>query len=177
METLPNYPVLIRNDDLLSRIDELAREIGAAYRDEPAVFVAVLEGARTFAAHLLQRLPGAPPCHEVKASSYGDATTSSGNVAVTGQPPPVANKRVVLIEDIVDTGRTIERLVAWLRELGATEVKVATLLSKPSRRVVRVDLEWVGFEIPDEFVVGFGMDVAGKMRELPDVQVFVPERP
>lgn len=167
--------MLLGRDTILARCHELARAIAAEYTAQPPCIVAVLEGARTFTEQLTKLLPGRPRYHEVRASSYGAGTVSSGKVVVTGSAPPVAGQRVLLVEDIVDTGRTIDKLRAWLLELGAVDVRVATLLSKPSRRVVTVPLDYVGFEIPDEFVIGYGMDYAGKYRELPDVVIYQPQ--
>ena len=135
--------------------------------------VAVLEGARTFADQLCRKLPGKPRHHGIRASSYGSGTVSSGRVEVVAtEELPVKDRVVLVIEDIVDTGHTAQKLREHLMELGASEVKSVTLLSKPSRRVVHIELDWVGFEIPDEFVIGFGMDADGKYRELDHIAVY-----
>jgi len=166
------FPILIPRASVHARIGELARALASEYAKDPPCVIAVLEGARTFAEHLTKLLPGRPDYHAVRASSYGDGMVSSGRVAIASGVPPVQDRRVLLLEDIVDTGRTIDKLRTWLLTHGAKDVKVAALLSKPSRRVVDVELDWVGFEIPDEFVIGFGMDAAGKYRELPDVAIY-----
>lgn len=167
------FPVLIDRESLLVRIRELARAIAADYEDEPPLLVVVIEGARTFAHELARLLPGQPPLFEIRAASYGESTTSSGQVDVAGGDGlPCAGKQVLLLEDIVDTGRTIARLREWFLARGASGVRVASLLSKPSRRVVPVAVDYLGFEIDDCFVIGFGMDVGGRYRELPEVLVF-----
>ena len=136
----------------------------------------MIEGARPFARLLQRLLPGQPPLHEVRASSYGAGTQSSGTVRLSGTDGvPAHGRDVLLLEDIVDTGRTIAALRQHFLAAGATHCRVATLLSKPSRRVVDLDLDYVGFEIPDEFVLGFGMDLDGRYRELPDVVVYEAE--
>jgi hypoxanthine phosphoribosyltransferase len=169
----PSFPVLFSNDQIQRRTHELAHQIGAALLGEPPLLVAVIEGARPFARLLQQLLPGSLPVHEVRASSYGSGTTSSGIVQISvGRELPVRGRHVLLIEDIVDTGRTIDALQKHYLAAGASSVRVATLLSKPSRRVVDVKLDYCGFEIPDEFVLGFGMDLDGRYRELPDVVVY-----
>lgn len=170
------FRVLLSRDLILRRIRELADRITGdfgAFAGGPPTLVAVVEGARTFARQIRQRLPGQPTVHEIRASSYGNGTSSSGKVAITGAlPDPVRDRSVLLFEDIVDTGRTVDALRRHFLEAGAADFRVASLLSKPSRRVVEVALHYVGFEIPDEFVVGFGMDYAGRFRELPEVVVY-----
>lgn len=167
------FRVLIANAQVLRRIRELSTEILRDYRDEPPMLVAVIEGARTFARHLQKGLHRGAVVHEIRASSYGAGTTSSGSVAVSAAPGlEVAGRRVLLLEDIVDTGRTIEVLRRRFLADGAVDCRVATLLNKPARRVVDVPLDYVGFEIPDEFVIGFGMDYAGRYREIDEVVVF-----
>ena len=170
-------PTLIARDVLTRRIAELAVEVGTAFPDEPPCLVAVLEGARRFADELCRRLPGKPAYHSISASSYGPGTASSGKVELLARDElPVHNRVVLLIEDIVDTGHTAQRLYAHLEDLGAKETRLITLLSKPSRREVDVKLDWVGFEIPDEFVIGFGMDVDGRYRELDHIAVYNESR-
>lgn len=172
----PPFRVLLSHDQILRRTHELARAIAAAAGDEPPCLVVVIEGARTFARQLQQLLPGRPPLHEVRASSYGSGTTSSGVVRLAvGADVPCRDRDVLLLEDIVDTGRTVDALQRHFLAAGARSCRVATLLSKPSRRVVDVALDHVGFEIRDEFVIGYGMDLDGRYRELRDVVVYEPE--
>ena len=163
---------MIREADVLRRVAELGAEIGARFRTEPPVFVAVLEGARVFATHLAGHFPGTP-VFGMRATSYGAALSSSGIVQIdVPQEIPVRGRRVVLIEDIVDTGRTVRAAVTAFEERGAREVAVVALLSKLARRVEPVRVDHVGFEIEDEFVVGFGMDAAGKYRGLRDIVIY-----
>ena len=169
----PPFRVLIARDQILRRVHELACAILASTGGEPPLLVAVIEGARPFARQLQKLLPGQLPVHEVRASSYGKGTESSGKVTLgPGADLPCRGRHVLLLEDIVDTGRTIATLQSHFAAAGAASCRVATLLSKPSRRVVEVHLDFVGFEIPDEFVLGFGMDLDGRYRELPDVVVY-----
>ena len=171
------FRVLIPNDQIRRRIRELGLAIAREYRDEPPLLVAVIEGARTFARHLQGHLGRGAAVHEIRASSYGDGTVSSGKVEIAAAPAiDGAGRRVLLIEDIVDTGRTIAALRARFLAQGARDCRVATLLSKPARRVVEVPLDYVGFEIPDEFVIGFGMDYAGRYREIEEVVVYDGDR-
>lgn len=175
--SFPPFRVMFSRDQILRRTHELARSIEDDLRAVGAVappcLVAVIEGARPFARQLQKVLPGNLPVHEVRASSYAKGQVSSGTVAVSGGAEiPCAGRHVLLLEDIVDTGRTIAALRQHFLAAGALSCRVATLLSKPSRRVVEVELHYVGFEIPDEFVLGFGMDLDGRYRELPDVVVY-----
>jgi hypoxanthine phosphoribosyltransferase len=165
--------VLIGHDEIVRRIGELADRIHRDHPDEPPMLIAVIEGARTFARHLQRRLGPNITVHEIRASSYGAGTTSSGTVAVEAVGSfAVRGRSVLLIEDIVDTGRTVATLRKRLLAEGARECRVATLLTKPARRVVDVPLAYVGFEIPDEFVIGFGMDFAGRYRDIDEVVVY-----
>jgi hypoxanthine phosphoribosyltransferase len=167
------FPTLIAREVLNRRIAELAVEIATAFPEELPCLVAVLEGARKFADALCQRLPGKPGYHTICASSYGPGTISVGKVELLAPDElPVRGREVLLIEDIVDTGHTAERLYAHLEDLGAKKIHLVTLLSKPTRRQVDVELDWVGFEIPDQFVVGFGMDVDGRYRDLDHIAVY-----
>lgn len=171
----PPFRVLIPQQQILRRVQELARAIAAAIPDAPPLLVAVIEGARPFARLLQQFLPGNLPVHEVRASSYA-GTESTGSVRILGGAAlAVRDRHVLLLEDIVDTGRTITALRAHCLAEGAASCRVASLLSKPARRVRPVEIDFLGFEIPDEFVLGFGMDLDGRYRELPDVVVYDPE--
>jgi hypoxanthine phosphoribosyltransferase len=171
----PPFRILFSRDQILRRTHELARAIAADSGDAPPCLVVVIEGARTFARQLQRLLPGHLPLHEVRATSYA-GTTSTGRVQLTvGADLPCRDRDVLLLEDIVDTGRTIAALRQHFLAAGARSCRVATLLSKPSRRVVEVELDYVGFEIPDEFVLGYGMDLDGRYRDLPDVVVYEAE--
>ena len=144
---------------------------------EPPCLVQVVEGARPFARLVQQGFVG-QRMHDVRAKSY-EGTVSTGEVQIEMLggfgAMDVVDREVVLIEDIVDTGRTIEALRAHFLALGGRRVRVIALLSKPSRRVVDVQVEHIGFEIPDEFVIGFGMDLDERYRELPDIVVYDAE--
>jgi hypoxanthine phosphoribosyltransferase len=171
----PPFRVLLHHDQIVRRCHELARQIERATPGQVPMLVAVIEGARPFARLLQRCLPGSLPLHEVRASSYS-GTASTGSVRITvGADLPVRDAHVLLLEDIVDTGRTIAALQRHFAAAGARSCRVASLLSKPSRRVVEVGIDFLGFEIPDEFVIGFGLDLDGRYRELPDVVVYDAE--
>lgn len=172
MTAFPPFRVLFPHDQILRRAQELARQIHDATPGEPPMLVMVIEGARPFARLLQKFVPGNLPMHEVRASSYS-GTQSTGTVRIgVGADLPVRGRHVLLVEDIVDTGRTIHALQQHYRAAGAASCRVASLLSKPDRRVVDVRIDYLGFEIADEFVLGFGMDLDGRYRELLDVVVF-----
>ena len=167
------FPVLIDQNTLARRIAAMAEQLAQSLAQQPVVFAVVLEGARTFAQALLLRMPGRPGFDTIRVASYGAGTVSSGQVQlVQDLRTPVAGKTVVVLEDIVDTGRTVQFLDRHFRAAGARDVQVVALLSKPSRRVVDVAVQLIGFEIPDRFVIGFGMDADGRHRELPHIAVF-----
>ena len=169
----PPFRRLFANQDIVRRAAELGRDLRAALGEAPPCLVQVIEGARPFARLIQRAFPG-QVLHDVRAKSY-QGTESVGEVRVDLlgglDAAAVAGREVVVLEDIVDTGRTVAALRRELLGLGAARVRVATLLSKPSRRVVEVEVEHIGFEIPDEFVIGFGMDLDERYRELPDVPV------
>ena len=174
---MPAFEVLIDRTRILRRIAELARAIKARHADPSELcVVAVMDGARVFCRQLVPLLDPALPVHEIRAKSY-IGTQSSGSVTISGgETLRVADREVLIVEDIVDTGRTVARLREQFLAQGARGVQVVTLLSKPSRREVAVELAFVGFEIEDRFVIGFGMDYEGRFRELPEVVVYDPAR-
>ena len=173
--SFPSFRVLICHLDILRRSHELVREIQACVGDQPPCLVQVIQGARPFARLIQIGLAGGLPMHEVRARSY-QGTESTGEVKITMldglDAAAIKGREVVLLEDIVDTGRTVAALREHFLGLGASRVRVASLLSKPARRVVDVEVEHVGFDIPDEFVIGFGMDLNERYRELPDIVVY-----
>ena len=173
----PPFRRLFANEDIVRRAAELCRDLRAALGEAPPCLVQVIEGARPFARLIQRGFPG-QVLHDVRAKSY-QGTESVGEVQVDLlgglDAAAVAGREVVVLEDIVDTGRTVAALRRELLGLGAARVRVATLLSKPSRRVVEVEVEHIGFEIPDEFVIGFGMDLDDRYRDLPDVVVYDAE--
>ncbi len=167
--------VLLTAEQIAARVAELGRQITRDYGGQPVVVLGVLNGVVVFLADLLRHLD--LPCEVdfVTLASYGSSTVSSGEITLVREPRlPLEGKRVLVVEDIVDTGRTLAWLVNWLRERAA-EVRVCCLLDKASRREVPVRLDYVGFEIPDAFVVGYGLDFAQAYRNLPYVAVLKPE--
>lgn len=164
--------VLITEDRIRERVAALAREISADYAGKDLVLIAVLKGAVVFCADLMRCLD-LPVCLEfVSAASYGSRTSSSGEVRlVLDTCGDLRGRHVLVVEDIVDSGRTLAALVEALRAQGPASVKTCCLLDKPSRRVAPFEPDYVGFAIPDCFVVGYGLDYAEKSRNLPYIAV------
>ena len=165
--------VLIRRDEIQARIVELAtairRDFGA---DTPVHFVAVLKGAFMFLADLVRAIDGPVTCDFIAVSSYGPGTASSGEVRLTKDlDRSLEGRDVVIVEDIVDTGLTLAYLQEILRARGPRSLRTACLLSKPSRRLIDVQVEYIGFTIEDRFVVGYGLDFDERHRSLPDIAV------
>ncbi len=154
------------------RVAELAREIDAAFPPGTLHVVVVLRGAFVFAADLVRCLPRDLRCDFLGVRSYGAATESSGVVEITHDlREPIAGKQVLLVEDIVDTGLTLRHLLDLLAIRQPASLRVCTLLDKPTRRRVAVPVDFVGFEVPDRFVVGYGLDHDQRYRNLPFVAV------
>lgn len=166
-------PVLIDEAAIRSRVSELARAIREdAGPDTPVHFVAVLKGAFMFLADLLRAFEGPVSCDFLGVSSYGGRTESSGQVRLTKDlDTPLHGRYVVVIEDILDTGLTLTYLLDILGAREPASLRTACLLSKPSRRRVDVRVDYVGFEIEDRFVVGYGLDFDEAYRNLPYVGV------
>jgi hypoxanthine phosphoribosyltransferase len=160
--------VLIPAEDLRARVDELGREIRRDYMGRTPILVGVLKGAVVFLSDLMRAIDAPCECDFIALSSYGASTRSSGIVELTKDlSQPIEGRDVLIVEDIVDTGRTLTYLLRNLETRQPRTVRVCALLDKISRREVPVELDYVGFTIPDEFVVGYGLDFAGLYRNLP----------
>ena len=164
-------PVLISAAEIQGRVEFLAGQILNDHPGGTIRLVVALKGAWVFAADLARAMQGRVEIDFLTAASYGSGTTSSGAVSVTGDESlDLAGQQVVVVEDIVDSGRTVQAVVGRLRKLRPASLRLATLLSKPSRRVIAVQVDYLGFEIADEFTVGYGMDWAEQFRHLPDIR-------
>ncbi|NLE45389.1 MAG: hypoxanthine phosphoribosyltransferase [Chloroflexi bacterium] len=160
--------ILISEDDLQARVAELGNEISALYSDEDCpLLVSVLKGSFIFLADLTRHIDVRHEVDFMVTSSYGAATESSGVVRILlDLESSVEGRHVMIVEDIVDTGYTLEYITRNMRTRGPASLRVCTLLSKPTRREVDVQLDIIGFEVPDEFVVGYGLDYAEHYRNL-----------
>ena len=165
---------LISEQQIAERIKELGRQIRQDLGpDSKPLFVGVLQGAAVFLADLIRAVDGELDYDFVSISSYGTATRSSGVVRIMKDlDQNVVGRDIVIVEDIVDTGLTLKFLLDNLRLHNAKSYRIATLLDKPARRQIDVHVDYVGFDIPDEFVIGYGLDYAGKYRNLPYIGVF-----
>src|SRR5438046_7874076 len=151
------------------RVRELGREISEVYSniDTPLVIVAILKGATVFAADLLRSLSIPAELEFVRAASYGAGTKTTGRVKIAHMVEgSLAGRHVLLVEDIVDSGRTIDTILKRFRRMKPASLRVAALLDRPARREVDVKIDFTGFVIPDRFVIGYGLDYAGLYREL-----------
>ncbi|MGH7904331.1 MAG: hypoxanthine phosphoribosyltransferase [Candidatus Dormibacteraceae bacterium] len=163
---------LITPRRIVRRVRRMGLEISQRYADidQPLVLVVILKGATVFASDLLRALSIPAELEFVRASSYGDRTSSSGSVKLAHMVEgPLTGRHVLLIEDIVDSGRTIDVIMRRLKRAKPASLALAALLDRPARREVRVGIDFTGFVIPDLFVIGYGLDYAGLYRELPGI--------
>lgn len=164
--------VMISEEEVHARIDELAAQISEDFKGEEVLVIGILRGAVYFCTALTQRITVPVILDFMEASSYGDGTESSGKVNITKDLiEDIAGKNVIVVEDIVDTGRTLGLLLENLRARGPKSLKLCTLLDKPERRVTEVAVDYNGFVIPNKFVIGYGMDYAQRYRNLPYIGV------
>ena len=160
--------VLIPGERLQTRIDELAQAVAADYADRCPILVCVLKGAVFFMADLARRLPFELELEFMAVSSYGQSSDSSGVVRILKDlDSNIEGRHILIVEDIIDSGLTLQYLTSNLISRNPASLEIVTLLSKPSRRASALDCRYTGFEIPNEFVVGYGLDYAEKYRNLP----------
>lgn len=160
--------VYLTEEQIENRIRELGKEISAEYGDEPVCLICILKGSAFFSCELAKRITSPVEMEFMSVSSYGAGTSSSGVVRIVNDlVNSIEDKNVIVIEDIIDSGRTLHYLLENLKTRNPKSLKLCTLLDKPERRVVDVAVDYVGFEIPDEFVVGYGLDYDQKYRNLP----------
>jgi hypoxanthine phosphoribosyltransferase len=162
--------VFLSRQQIEARVAELGAEIARDYAGEPLLLLCVLKGAVVFLADLARSIPLDCSFDFVAASSYGKSVHSSGSVhLVKDTDAEIAGKHVLLVEDILDTGTTLSFLKRHIAQRNPRSVRIAALLDKPSRRSEPIEADYVGFTIPDHFVVGYGLDYAEKYRNLPDL--------
>ena len=164
--------VLIDEDQIRRRVDLVAAQIALAYEGRPLTIVGVLTGCLVFLADLIRRLDLPLRIALVQASSYRGATTTSGELHVQDELlPELQGRDILLIDDILDTGKTLKHMVEHLKSLQVASVKTAVLLRKQGRQEVVIEPDFVGFSIPNEFVVGYGLDYNDEYRNLPYIGV------
>ncbi len=171
-----NHPdvaeILISAEELDARVQALGAEISSVYQDKSPLLLSVLKGSVVFMADLMRTLTIPHAIDFMAVSSYGAATESSGVVRILKDlDTPIEGKDVLIVEDIIDSGHTLSYLRGLLLARNPASLRIVTLLSKPSRREVDVPVDWVGFDIPDKFVIGYGLDYDELYRDLPYIGV------
>jgi hypoxanthine phosphoribosyltransferase len=169
-------PVLISRDAIAKRIAEIGTQIDRDYAGESVLLVGVLKGAAIFLSDLARAISIQCTFDFVAVSSYGKGTRSSGAVKlIKDLDQPIENRNIILVEDILDTGLTLSFLKRMLMQHRPRSLRLATLLDKPERRLEPIEAEYVGFNIPNHFVIGYGMDYAERYRNLRDICIFPPD--
>jgi hypoxanthine phosphoribosyltransferase len=172
MTSIKNLEMLISREQIAETVKRMAHQIEGDYPGEMPLLVAVLKGSFIFLADLVREMQRPVELDFLRLSSYGSDANTSGRVRLhMGVKSPVRERDVLVVEDIVDTGLTSSYAARYLRRKGAASVRLCTLLDKPSRRRVPVALDYVGFTVPNEFVVGYGLDFDEQYRHLPDIHI------
>jgi hypoxanthine phosphoribosyltransferase len=168
--------VMFTEEQITNRIKELGAQISKEYEGKEVTLICILKGASVFACELAKRITVPVQMEFMRVSSYGNETVSSGVVKIIQDlDEPIRGKNVIVVEDIIDTGRTMHYLLEILQHRGPETLKLCTLLDKPDRRVTEVKMDYNGFVIPDEFIVGYGLDYAERYRNLPYIGVVTPD--
>lgn len=162
--------ILVSRDEIREMVVRVGKQISEAYKGEELVLVGVLKGGFVFLADLMREIDIPVDMDLIAVSSYGASTKSSGVVRIIKDiDMNIIDKHVLIVEDLVDTGLTLSYLKELFKTRGPKSVKICTAFDKPSRRKVDIEVEYSGIEVPDKFIVGYGLDYAGKYRNLPDV--------
>lgn len=168
--------VLLTGEEIEKRVREIAAEITRDYRGESVLMVGILRGAVVFFSELVKRVDLDLRFDFMVVSSYGSGTDSSGEIRIIKDlSQPIEGMNVIIVEDIIDTGYTLKNLKKLLTTRNPKSLKICSLLDKPSRRKVELEGDYIGFKVPNEFVVGYGLDYNEKYRNLPDICVLKPE--
>jgi hypoxanthine phosphoribosyltransferase len=173
----PQLKILISCDEIAKAVNRLASEIERDYQNMQPLLVSVLRGSFMFTADLIRQIDLTLELDFIRLSSYGTARESSGKVRIDqGVKTPVKGRNVLIVEDIVDTGVTVSFLLDYLKSKQPDSLKVCTLTDKPSRRRVPVPIDYCGFTVPNKFIVGYGLDLNQKFRNLPDIYTLEDQR-
>lgn len=168
--------VLVKEEYIQQKIVEIGKKISEDYKGKDLLIIGVLKGAFVFMADLIRCIDIPVEVDFMAVSSYGDSTKSSGVVRILKDlDKPIDNKEILIVEDIIDTGLTLNYLVNNLESRGAKNVEICTLLDKPERRKIEMKIKYKGFDIPDEFVIGYGIDYAEKYRNLKEICILKTE--
>ncbi len=172
----PIKKILCSEEEIKACVKRLADEINKDYEGKNPLFVSVLSGSFIFVADLIREMKVPTDISFMFASSYQSGTVSSGQLEIhAGKGFDPKDRDIIIVEDIIDSGRTLFKLKQMIEEAGAKSVEICTLLDKPSRRAVDVDVKYTGFKIPDEFVIGYGLDFDYKYRQYPFIGVLKEE--
>lgn len=172
MSKVENVAVLISEEDIKKRVAELGSEITDYYNGEPVKMICILKGGVMFMVDLAKNVNLPVMFDFMSVSSYGSSTVSSGNIKILKDlDAPIEGQNVLIVEDIIDSGRTLYHLLGYLENKNPKSIKLCTLFDKPERREFDVEVEWTGFNIPDEFIVGYGLDFDERYRNLPYIGV------
>ena len=170
MDSQPKLRVLFDRQEIAVTVSRLAAELRQDYHDKYPLLIGILKGSFIFLADLIRHLDLQAEVEFVSLSSYGQSRGTSGKVEVVqGLCADIRGRDVLIVEDIVDTGLTTNFLLNYLKKQKPSSVKICSLTSKPSRRKLPVNIDYLGFEVPDKFIVGYGLDWDGKFRHLPDL--------
>lgn len=168
--------ILFSEEVLTKRVKELASKISEDYKGKDLVVVGILKGSVIFASELIKNISVKCEIDFMAVSSYGSSTETSGVVRILKDlDHSIEGKDILIVEDIVDTGVTLSYLLKYLKARRANSIKIVTLLNKPARRKAEVEVKYTGFEVPDAFIVGYGIDYAENYRNLPFIGVLKPE--
>jgi hypoxanthine phosphoribosyltransferase len=167
--------ILLTHEQIQTRVAELGAQLAADYADREPVLVSVLKGSIVFLADLVRAMPVHVSIDLMELSSYGASTQSSGQVRILKDlSGPIRGRDVIVVEDIIDTGLTLNYLLKYLHDRGPSSVRICCLLDKPARRLAEIDIAYRGFTIPDRFVIGYGLDFDERYRNLPYIGVLRP---
>lgn len=168
--------VLITEEEIKEAVSRIAKEIERDFEGREVLFVGLLKGSVAFMADLIKAYTKKCTIDFMAVSSYGNSTQSSGRVNIVKDlSQPIEGKDIVIVEDIIDSGNTLSFIKSYFAAKKANEVKICTLLNKPDRRVADIAVDYLGFDIPDEFVIGYGLDYAEYYRNLPYVGILKRE--
>ncbi len=168
--------VLLTENEIINRVKEIGKAISEDYKGKDLLIVGILKGSVIFASELIKNITIPCEIDFMAVSSYGSSTETSGVVRILKDlDHGIEGKDIIIVEDIIDSGVTLDYLLKYLRARNANSIEIVTLLTKPSRRMVDIDVKYCGFEVPDEFLVGYGLDYAEKYRNLPYVGILKEE--
>ncbi|MCH4057633.1 hypoxanthine phosphoribosyltransferase [Lapidilactobacillus gannanensis] len=167
---------IVSTEEIQKTVARLGQELQTDYQGKVPIFICILKGAVLFMTDLIRAYDAPAEIEFMDVSSYGDALESSGEVRILKDLDiPVKGRDLVIVEDIIDTGRTLEALIKLLQTREAASIKICSFLNKPARRLINVHVDYTGVTVPDEFLVGYGLDYKNQYRNLPFVGVLKPE--